>query len=284
MAAGCASQTVPSGLSSQAGPTEPAQVVEIAPPTVAPEPTPEPTLEPTPALAPVPVVPSASPTFPPPTAPIPPPGGFAPGLAGLKVPDGHGQSVSLTFDDGPSARFTPQILALLNQAHAPATFCMIGRQVAALAVLVQQEIAAGDLLCDHSRDHDLQMRRRGVAYETSEVNDGLRAIQAVAPGVPVLFYRQPGGLWDPNVLQAAAQAGLAPLRWTDDPRDWSRPGTVMIAQRILAQLRPGGVVLMHDGGGDRTETVEALTWLLRALPAANWTFTLPTAEQAARSG
>lgn len=72
-------------------------------------------------------------------------------------------------------------------------------------------------------------------------------------------------------------AGLDPLRWTADPRDWSRPGTVAIAQRVLLRLSPGGVVLLHDGGGDRTQTVAALTWLLTALPAAGWTFTLPPA-------
>jgi peptidoglycan/xylan/chitin deacetylase (PgdA/CDA1 family) len=69
-------------------------------------------------------------------------------------------------------------------------------------------------------------------------------------------------------------AGLNPLRWTADPRDWSRPGKNAIVARVLLRLRPGAVVLMHDGGGDRTQTVAALRWLLPRLRDAGWRFTL----------
>ena len=61
-----------------------------------------------------------------------------------------------------------------------------------------------------------------------------------------------------------------PLRWDDDARDWSRPGSTVIVRRVVAQLEPGGVILLHDGGGDRTQTVEALRWLLEARVAAGW--------------
>jgi peptidoglycan/xylan/chitin deacetylase (PgdA/CDA1 family) len=210
-----------------------------------------------------------------------------PTFAGLAVPPGNGASVSLTFDDGPSAVFTPQVLALLEDAGAPAVFCLIGRQAVAQPSLVRREVAGGFPLCDHSRDHSLHMRHRGAAFEAAEVADGLHEIQSVAPGTPVTLYRQPGGLWDASVVAAAQGLGMTPLRWSDDPRDWSRPGARVIAERVLLGLRPGAVVLLHDGGGDRTQTVEALTWLLRALPAAGWQFTLPpvpslSPEQAAQ--
>jgi peptidoglycan/xylan/chitin deacetylase (PgdA/CDA1 family) len=199
-------------------------------------------------------------------------------FAALTVPPGDGASVALTFDDGPSAVFTPQVLALLEGAGAPAVFCVIGRQAVEQPSLLQREVSGGFRLCDHSRDHDLQMRRRGAGYEAAEVADGLHEIQAVVPGTPVTLYRQPGGLWDASVVAAAQRLGMTPLRWSDDPRDWTRPGAVAIAQRVLLGLRPGAVVLLHDGGGDRTQTVEALAWLLRALPAAGWHFTLPPAS------
>jgi peptidoglycan/xylan/chitin deacetylase (PgdA/CDA1 family) len=188
----------------------------------------------------------------------------------VEVPRGNGAQVSLTFDDGPSPRYTPQVLALLAQHHATAVFCVVGQEVRAHPHLVRQEVEAGHVLCDHSRDHDLAMNRRGQAYVSQEVRDGLTAIHAAAADVPVRFYRQPGGTWSPLVVRAMHQHDLTPLRWTDDPRDWSRPGSEAIVRRVVAQLEPGAVVLLHDGGGDRAQTVEALRWLLTALEAAGW--------------
>ena len=197
------------------------------------------------------------------------------GGAKVQVPSGHGASVSFTFDDGPSTLFTPQVLALLAKHHVPAVFCLIGTEARANPGLVRQQVRAGHQLCDHSRDHDLAMNRRGKAYVTGEVDDGLSDIRAAAPGAPVLFYRQPGGLWSPAVVQAMDRAQLHPLRWSNDPQDWSRPGATVIVRRVVAQLHPGAVILLHDGGGDRSQTITALTWLLAALPAAGWQPVLP---------
>lgn len=188
----------------------------------------------------------------------------------VKVPHGHGATVSFTFDDGPSPRFTPQVLALLRQHHVPAVFCLIGTEARTYPSLVKQEVRAGHALCDHSRDHDIFMDRHGQTYVSAEVIDGLSAVRRAAPGVPVRFYRQPGGTWSPRVVKAMNQTGLTPLRWTDDPRDWSRPGSEVIVRRVVKKLHPGAVVLMHDGGGDRTQTVQALAWLLPALEQAGW--------------
>jgi peptidoglycan/xylan/chitin deacetylase (PgdA/CDA1 family) len=76
---------------------------------------------------------------------------------------------------------------------------------------------------------------------------------------------------------------MARLSWTVDPRDWSRPGTDVIVEQVLAQLRPGGIVLMHDGGGDRSQTVQALAILLPTLREQGWTFTLPPTAPPVRS-
>jgi peptidoglycan/xylan/chitin deacetylase (PgdA/CDA1 family) len=183
---------------------------------------------------------------------------------------GHGAPISFTFDDGPSAQYTPQVLGLLAQHHVPAVFCLIGTQVSSYPALARDEVGRGHQLCDHSRDHDLRMNRKGKAYVDAEVDDGLAAIRAAAPGAPVSYYRQPGGLWDPEVVRAITRAHLHPLRWSDDPRDWSRPGSAVIVREVVRQVHPGAVILMHDGGGDRSQTVEALAWLLTALPAAGW--------------
>jgi peptidoglycan/xylan/chitin deacetylase (PgdA/CDA1 family) len=183
---------------------------------------------------------------------------------------GHGAPISFTFDDGPSALYTPQVLALLGQHHVPAVFCLIGTQASAHPALAREEVRRGHQLCDHSRDHDLKINRKGKAYVDAEADDGLAAIRAAAPGAPVPYYRQPGGLWSSEVERAMTRAHLHPLRWSDDPQDWSRPGSAVIVHRVVRQLHPGAVILMHDGGGDRSQTVEALAWRLFALPAAGW--------------
>lgn len=189
----------------------------------------------------------------------------------VKVPYGHGAPVSFTFDDGPSSKYTPQVLALLKKHQVPAVFCLIGNEARTHPGLVRREVNQGHELCNHSQDHDLAMNTKGKAYVDAEVDEGLADIRAAAPGVPVPFYRQPGGYWSPAVAQAMKRNDHYPLRWSDDPRDWSRPGSSKIVRRVVKDLRPGAVILMHDGGGDRSQTVEALSWLLEALPAAGWT-------------
>lgn len=188
----------------------------------------------------------------------------------MKIPYGHGAPVSFTFDDGPSPEFTPQILALLKKHHTPAVFCLIGTQARNYPALIREEVGAGHLLCNHSHDHDLTMNGKGAAYVRAEIDRGMADIKAAAPGVPVPFYRQPGGLWSPTVVQEMDRAGLAPLRWSDDPRDWSRPGSEVIVHRVVKKLHPGAVILMHDGGGNRSQTVAALAWLLPAFADAGW--------------
>jgi peptidoglycan/xylan/chitin deacetylase (PgdA/CDA1 family) len=179
--------------------------------------------------------------------------------------------MSFTFDDGPWPGSTAQVLGLLGQHHVHAVFCLIGNQARAYPSLVHREVAAGHELCDHSRDHDLFMRTKKQSYVDAEVGDGLAEIRRAAPpGTRVTFYRQPGGTWSPKVVKAMGAYGLDPLRWSDDPRDWSRPGSTVIVRRVVARLRPGAVILMHDGGGDRSQTVEALRFLLDAVDAAGW--------------
>jgi peptidoglycan/xylan/chitin deacetylase (PgdA/CDA1 family) len=190
--------------------------------------------------------------------------------ATVHIPYGHGAPLSFTFDDGPSAEFTPQVLALLRQHHVHAVFCLIGTQARAHPALVRKEVRVGHKLCDHSRDHDLNMNSHGQRYIAAEINDGLADIHAAAPGVTIAFYRQPGGFWSPKVVRAMTKAKLLPLRWSDDPRDWSRPGSATIVHRVVKHLHPGAVILMHDGGGDRSQTIRALAWLLKAVTAAGW--------------
>jgi peptidoglycan/xylan/chitin deacetylase (PgdA/CDA1 family) len=91
---------------------------------------------------------------------------------------------------------------------------------------------------------------------------------------PVLF-RSPGGHWSPAVLSACAAAGMRPLDWSVDPRDWSIPGVPHIVDTILTHTRPGAIILDHDGGGNRQQTLDALTIALPRLLTAGYKFTQP---------
>lgn len=197
-------------------------------------------------------------------------------LRELSVPPGHGARISLTFDDGPSPTSTPAVISLLASYHVHATFCLIGYLARRYAWLAQAEARAGHVLCDHTRDHKFALLRRGGRILQAEIDEGLRDVRAAAPGAEVRFFRQPGGLWSTPAVRVAVRDRLQILRWDDDPRDWSRPGIVTIAQRVVSQLRRGGVVLMHDGGGDRKQTVAALAWLLPHLRDAGWVVSAPT--------
>jgi peptidoglycan-N-acetylglucosamine deacetylase len=185
-------------------------------------------------------------------------------------------AVALTFDDGPDAHWTRAVLDLLHRHHVHATFCMIGRQVAALAGVVRRVVRDGNALCDHTWDHDLDLRSRPHGQQVLDVRHGYRAIATWAKARPG-FFRAPGGEWSRSLERVARAEGMRPLTWTVDPRDWTRPGVHAIVRAVLAQLRPGGVILLHDGGGNRRQTVAALKILLHRLPRLGYHFVLPPA-------
>ncbi|MFJ8389406.1 polysaccharide deacetylase family protein [Streptomyces sp. NPDC094438] len=210
-------------------------------------------------------------------APNKAPGWPLPGLAGLShSASGTGKTVALTFDDGPDPRWTPQILALLAQHNAKATLCEIGPNAQRYPDLTKAIVAAGHRLCDHSVHHNEQQSKMPLDYNTHEIVDAKREItDAAGGGTKLLYYRAPGGDFSPVIRGIAAQQGLRPLGWSVDSDDWQRPGVDSILNNINKDLKPGAVVLMHDGGGDRSQSVAALARLLDQLDAQGYTYTFP---------
>jgi peptidoglycan/xylan/chitin deacetylase (PgdA/CDA1 family) len=184
-------------------------------------------------------------------------------------------ALALTFDDGPDPRWTPRVLSLLSHYHVRATFCVVGRHVDEHPELVRAIVARGHLLCNHTYDHDEALTRRPPAVVAAQIARTQAAVLRAAGVRPTLF-RAPGGFWSPSVVQAARAQGLAPLKWTADPRDWARPGVKTILHTLLSELRAGRIVLLHDGGGDRLQTLKAVSWMLRELPRRGYSFQLPT--------
>ncbi|MFE4977431.1 polysaccharide deacetylase family protein [Kitasatospora sp. NPDC056651] len=188
-----------------------------------------------------------------------------------------GRTVALTFDDGPGPA-TGQILDLLAQYHAKAVFCEIGQNAAANPATVKRILAAGHRLCDHTVHHPqpfAKLPHDKAAYEITAARDMI--VQAGGPGTEVGWFRAPGGGFNADNEHITAGLGMSSLGWSVDTRDWSRPGVPAIVSAVQRQLKPGGVILMHDGGGDRGQTVAALKQLLPWLVGQGYTFDFPAA-------
>jgi peptidoglycan/xylan/chitin deacetylase (PgdA/CDA1 family) len=173
------------------------------------------------------------------------------------------RTVALTFDDGPTPRYTPRILAILARTHTPATFFMIGGQAAAHPALVRRVAAAGEEVGGHTWHH-ARLDRLSSAAVVAEVDCTDRLLARLA-GHPVRAVRPPDGAYTKTVVELLAARGVVATLWTVDSRDWARPGVARILATVARELRPGAIVLFHDGGGDRSQTVAALPGVLALL-------------------
>ncbi|MEV8516445.1 polysaccharide deacetylase family protein [Dactylosporangium sp. NPDC051484] len=185
-----------------------------------------------------------------------------------------GTQIALTVDDGPDPQYTPHMLALLAKYDIRATFCMIGRSAAAHPDLVKQVVAGGHHIANHTYTHPLNLTKQPAAQIRAELHRASEAISNASGGQPTLF-RAPGGAWSDAVLSECGALGMRPLDWSVDPRDWSRPGVQHIVDTILTRTRPGAIILEHDGGGNRDQTVSALTIALPRLLDAGYAFAQP---------
>jgi peptidoglycan-N-acetylglucosamine deacetylase len=186
------------------------------------------------------------------------------------LPNAPANAVALTIDDGPDLPWTPQVLAVLAEYNVKATFSLVGIHVSREPGLVRQILAAGHGVCNHSMTHPEPFASLPQATIDAEIAGGLEAIHTATGRVATLF-RSPGGDWSPAVFAAIARWGMTPIDWDVDPRDWNRPGSGYITRKLLA-ARPGDILLCHDGGGNRSETVTALRAVLPALLARGLRF------------
>jgi peptidoglycan/xylan/chitin deacetylase (PgdA/CDA1 family) len=188
----------------------------------------------------------------------------------------HGTDIALTVDDGPDPAYTPRMLALLAQQGIRATFCMIGRSAAAHPDLVKRVLDGGHHIANHTHNHPMNIAKMAAGAVHAEMEKATDAINKASGGSyhPTLF-RSPGGAWSQTVLGQCSSLGLHPLDWTVDPRDWSRPGVQHIVSTIMKQTHPGSIILEHDGGGNREQTLTALGVVLPRLRDAGYTFAQP---------
>lgn len=187
---------------------------------------------------------------------------LVPGVEGTHNPPATGNVVYLTFDDGPS-EYTAQVKALLDAHGMKATFFEIGQQIAARRSTVRQLSDQGFAIGDHTWDHT-DLSRASTQRFFSEVDSTRTAIRE-ATGKTTTCLRPPYGATSANVRALAQQDGFKVVLWDVDPQDWSLPGVNAIVSNVLEHTKAGSIVLMHDGGGPRAQTLAALRQILPEL-------------------
>jgi peptidoglycan/xylan/chitin deacetylase (PgdA/CDA1 family) len=219
-----------------------------------------------------PPAPSTSPSAPstPPASPSTSPSVAGPAVENLRLGQlkTGSNAVALTFDDGPGP-YTPQILALLRQYHVKATFCLIGVNVQKYHDYVQQIVADGHTLCNHSWKHDIHLGKKSVDAIRADLQATNDEIHRAVPDAKIAYFRAPGGNFTPQSVEVAKELGMKPLGWNVDPDDWDvkkyPEGPAMtghIEGVLRKRIHRGSIVLSHDGGGHRECTVSAYKALL----------------------
>lgn len=175
--------------------------------------------------------------------------------------------VALTFDDGPSD-YTDDFLRVLREKEVSATFFEVGQVMPGREDAMRQILAQGSEIGDHTMDH--------VEFPGyTQIAGAAERIAAYTHFRPCLF-RPPGGGADAGVIATAGSLGMRTVTWDVDPRDWSTPGTGAIYAGVVGHVQPGSIVLMHDGGGPRSETLAALPQIIDTLRGRGYRFATVT--------
>ena len=175
---------------------------------------------------------------------------------------------ALTFDDGPSPKYTPQVLAMLDKFGVQGTFFVVGTNFTQYPILLQQIAAKGNEISSHSMTHPNPdfLSDAELDYEITTSVTVLRETF----DQPVHYFRPPYGKGNYIYIKRAPEIGVKIVYWTVDPRDWSGISADLFAERVLDKLSPGCIVLLHDGGGNRQQTVDALEIILREANARSY--------------
>lgn len=179
--------------------------------------------------------------------------------------------IALTFDDGPWPGQTEAVLKILQRNHVPATFFEIGQQARAHPGISRTLTDAGMLIGNHTETHPLNLGRLSSSRVASEIDRAETDISA-ASGQRPKYFRPPGGNTTSAMYPVLSKLELQWVQWDIDTEDWKQPPSSAIVGKVLAQARPGAVVLMHDGGGNRAHTIAALPTIIAKLRAQGYVF------------
>jgi peptidoglycan-N-acetylglucosamine deacetylase len=179
----------------------------------------------------------------------------------------HSRDVALTFDDGPGP-YTPAVLSVLERMHVHATFFAVGKMLRYFSASTVREIEDGDVIGDHTESHPLLATlSRHDQYE--ELFEQIARIELLGGRRPVLF-RPPYGSFNATTMRELRRLHLLMVLWSVDTEDFRQPGVSVIVERALAGAQPGAIILMHDAGGAREQTIAALPIIIRGLRARGY--------------
>ncbi len=170
--------------------------------------------------------------------------------------------IALTFDDGPSP-YTGAVVGILVRMHVPATFFIVGQQLRYFSAGLRDEFRHGFTVGDHTENH-AWLVRLAAGGQAAQIGGAAAAVQHLGAPLPRLF-RPPYGEYDRVTLSVLHSLRMLMVLWSVDPGDWRRPGVKAIVAGVLSHATPGAIVIMHDGGGDRSQTVAALPAVIRGL-------------------
>jgi peptidoglycan/xylan/chitin deacetylase (PgdA/CDA1 family) len=194
----------------------------------------------------------------------------APGRPTLvrKRAGGTSKRIALTFDDGPT-KYTGPVLDILRKAEIPATFFVIGSQVGPNRELVRRIVREGHALANHTWSH-ANVSAGGAAANT-QLMDTQYALQK-AVGRAGCLMRPPGGAVGPGLVAWLRKHQKVGVLWDVDSNDYQLPSTAKMVREIVSATRAGSIILLHDGGGDRTRTVAAVPAIIKQLQAKGYEF------------
>ncbi|MFI0999772.1 polysaccharide deacetylase family protein [Streptomyces galbus] len=187
--------------------------------------------------------------------------------------DGPGRTMVLTFDDGPDPRWTPGILDTLAEYDVRAMFFVCGEMASYNRDLLARMADEGHVVGNHTWSHPLltTLGRSAIRSEMERTSDVIEDAYGERPE----WFRAPYGAWNRTAFQLGADLGMDPLAWTVDTLDWTTPGTGAIVKAVERGAAPGVVVLSHDAGGDRSQSVRALRRYLPRLLDSGYHITVP---------
>ncbi len=180
---------------------------------------------------------------------------------------GRKREIALTFDDGPGP-YTPGVLAALNRLGVRGTFFVVGRQESAFHTATLAQLGRGHVIANHTENHP-HLAALSASDQHAEL---LAPIQWLASyGVPrPLLFRPPYGSYDDTTIEQLRRLGMLMVLWSVDSRDYERPGVEQIVEHVVSAARPGSIVLLHDGGGDRSQTIAAIPRIVTLLRAKHY--------------